>query len=113
LENVDLLIGHLEHFGICCDHLVHFVFIWYIYLVTVPSKIWQPCSETHDFIIAPKYFGNLCTKTLKAKNCPNGENLPNLEKWRFPSFSSFVRLQMNWGTFSWGWWPASVDWPRS
>jgi hypothetical protein len=33
-------------FGIFCDHLVHFVFIWYIFWFWyhVPIKIWQPCS---------------------------------------------------------------------
>jgi hypothetical protein len=34
LENVDIFYGHLEYlrtFGIFYEHLVHFVFIWYIF----------------------------------------------------------------------------------
>jgi hypothetical protein len=49
LENVYIFNGHLEDFWrseIFYDHLVHFVFIWYIFFrdwYHVPRKIWQPC----------------------------------------------------------------------
>jgi hypothetical protein len=38
LENIDIFYGHYEYFtdfGIFCDHLVHFLFIWYIFPVLV------------------------------------------------------------------------------
>jgi hypothetical protein len=37
----------LQIFGLTCDHLVHFVFIWYIFpvLLSRNKKIWQPCCS--------------------------------------------------------------------
>jgi hypothetical protein len=40
------ILNILQTFGIFYDHLVHFVFIWYIFPIwcIVSRKIWQPCS---------------------------------------------------------------------
>jgi hypothetical protein len=40
--------------GIFCDHLVHFVFILYLFSrfgYNVPIKIWQPCTRATDIFL--------------------------------------------------------------
>jgi hypothetical protein len=52
LEYVDIFYGHLDYsqtFGIFYDHLVHFVFIWYIFsaLVSMQQKYLATLCPSH------------------------------------------------------------------
>jgi hypothetical protein len=50
----------LWRFGIFYDHLVHFVFIWYIFSgFGISRKIWQPCfvpSQSPEKLASLKIF---------------------------------------------------------
>jgi hypothetical protein len=72
-------------FWIFYDHLVHFVFIIYIFPVLVPRKIWQPWSwveKKFDIIVAWKDFNwGQGLNTLEGKNASHRISTSVRENW--------------------------------
>jgi hypothetical protein len=72
LENVDITYDHLDFLQIFYDHLVHFVFIWYIFSgfgIMYPEKSGNPDNKTGEQFFGKKLFRcarhkSVCRRTL-------------------------------------------------